>query len=86
ARGHIALPPHIEAELPSLSKTLFLLGEPAMSYPEGDLQTFVYNFRIAKDTRRVPIQGRLSFDARGLLRRVFVRWDISSVEALFQRE
>ncbi|MBL0349568.1 MAG: hypothetical protein IPP68_04230 [Elusimicrobia bacterium] len=86
ARGRISLPPHIEAELPSLSKTLFLLGEPATSYPEGDLQTFVYNFRIAKEDRRVPIQGRLCFDARGLLRRVFVRWDISSVEADFPRE
>lgn len=86
ARGRIVLPSAIEAELPSLSKTLFLLGEPAASYPEGDLQTFVYNYRITREDRRVPIQGRLSFDARGLLRRVFVRWDISSVEADFPRE
>lgn len=86
ARGRIALDRDTEAELPSLTKTLFLLGEPLETHPEGDQQIFIYQYRIVRENRRVPIQARLAFDARGLLRRVFIRWDVSSVEAIFLRE
>ncbi len=86
ARGRIKLPLATEAELPSLSKTIFLLGEPLERVPEGDLETIVYRYEILKGRRQAPIKARLSFDVQGLLRRVFVRWDISSVETEFLRD
>ncbi|MBL8023062.1 MAG: hypothetical protein JNK54_02110 [Elusimicrobia bacterium] len=86
ARGLIHLPPDIEAELPSHEKTLMLLGNPAVSVPENDLQVLSYRYAISSATRDVPILAHLSFDASGLLKKVHVRWDQSSIEALFIRE
>ncbi len=85
ARAQIHLAPETEAELPSHAKTLLLLGEPLDSVPEGNLQVLTYRYRIVGAPREVPISVRLSFDADGLVRKGFVRWDQSSIEALFNR-
>lgn len=85
ARARVTLPGAMEAELPSLARTQFLLGDPATIAIDGDLRTLNYRFGIDSAKRPVPILTRLSFDADGLLRRVFVRWDQSSVEATFVR-
>lgn len=86
ARARIQLPLSIDADLPSQTKTLFLLGEPFATESEGDGTVLLYRYRISHVTRPVPIFARLSFDAKGLLRRVRVRWDTSTVEAIYDRD
>jgi hypothetical protein len=85
ARARVALPAEIEADLPSLSKTLFLLGDPSETVTADGRQTLSYRYRMTHIRRFVPIVAQLSFDAQGLLRRVRVRWDTSTVEAEYLR-
>lgn len=85
ARATIRLSPAVEAELPSRSRTEFLLGEPAETISLGDDETLVYRFGVVTENRPVPIVGRLTFNRDGLLKRAVVRWDTSTVEAEFAR-
>ena len=85
ARARVTLPPSVEAELPTLERTQFLLGESPEVVAEGDLTTHLYRYGIDGSKRPAPILARLSFDEAGFLRRAFVRWDQSSVEATFVR-
>ncbi|MBP9128047.1 MAG: hypothetical protein KBD85_04130 [Elusimicrobia bacterium] len=85
ARAQIHLEPEVEAELPSRTKTEMLLGVPLESRDEGDLQTLVYRYTITTARRPVPIEARLSFGSDDLLRKVFVQWDQSAIEAYFVR-
>jgi hypothetical protein len=75
----------VEAELPSLSKTLLLLGESSQQETKGGLRTFSYRYRIVTETRPIPILAQLGFAEDGLLSRVYVKWDQSAIEAIFVR-
>jgi hypothetical protein len=86
ARGRIHLMPELEAELPSYEKTLMLLGDPLVSVPEEDLQVLSYRYTISSASREIVILAHLGFDPAGLLQKVHVRWDQSSIEALFIRD
>lgn len=85
ARAKIRLSPAVEAELPSLTRTIFLLGEPGEKVSLGEDETLVYRFGVTTESRPVPIVGRLTFNRDGLLKRAVVRWDSSTVEAVFDR-
>lgn len=85
ARARIHLEPETEAELPSRTKTEMLLGAPLELRDEDPLQTLVYRYTITTARRPVPIEARLSFGSDALLRKVFVQWDQSSIEAQFVR-
>jgi hypothetical protein len=86
ARGKIHLDREVEAQLPSYAKTLFLMGEPLQRASDGDLQILTYRYTISKAAKDVLILTQLSFDANGLLRKAFVHWDESAIEAVFVRE
>lgn len=85
ARGIIRLEPEVEAQLPSYSKTLLLMGEPLQRAIEGDLQVLTYRYAISKTAKEVLILTQLHFDGEGLLRKAYVHWDQSAIEALFLR-
>lgn len=86
ARGKIRLEKEVEAQLPSYSKTILLLGEPLQKANERDLQVLTYRYAIVKASKDVLILAQLSFDSEGLLRKAYVHWDQSSIEALFLRD
>lgn len=86
ARGKIRLDREVEAQLPSRAKTLMLLGDPLETAMEGNLQVFTYRYTIPNARKDVLILTQLSFDPEGLLRKTFVHWDQSSIEAVFVRE
>lgn len=86
ARGKIHLDREVEAQLPSYAKTLLLLGEPLLRASEGDLHVLTYRYSILKASKDVLILTQLSFDAEGFLRKAYVHWDQSAIEALFMRE
>ena len=85
ARAKIRLSPAVEAELPSLTRTIFLLGEPGEKVFLGEDETLIYRFGVTTESRPVSIVGRLTFNRDGLLKRAVVRWDASTVEAEFDR-
>lgn len=85
ARARIQLSPHVDAELPSRTKTEMLMGPPLEVRQEENLHTLVYHYTITTARRSVPIEAHFSFADDGLLHTVFVRWDQSSIEALFVR-
>jgi hypothetical protein len=85
ARAQIHLKPEVEAELPSRTKTEMLLGVPLELRDEDTLQTLVYRYTITTARHPVPIEARLSFGSDDLLRKVFVQWDQSAIEAQFPR-
>ncbi|MBK8575063.1 MAG: hypothetical protein IPN90_05075 [Elusimicrobia bacterium] len=86
ARGRIHLDQEVEAELPSRSKTEMLLGPPLESAMLDDQDVLTYRYTIPNAPRDILILTQLSFSRDGLLRKVFVHWDQSSIEALFLRE
>lgn len=85
ARAKIILSPEVEAELPSRSRTEFLLGSPTETISVGEDETWIYRFGVVTELRPVPIVGRLTFNPDGLLKKAVVRWDSSTVEAEFVR-
>lgn len=85
ARAQIHLDPEVEAELPSRTKTEMLLGAPLDVREEETLRTLVYRYTITTARRPVRIEARLSFADDGLLRKTFVQWDQSAIEAQFIR-
>ncbi len=87
ARAKIRLSPHTDAELPSLDKTHWLLGDPLEVKQEGEgLLTLGYRYRIIGARRDAPILARLTFSPDNMLRRVVVTWDTSTVDAEFLRD
>lgn len=85
ARGKIGLEKEVEAQLPSYSKTILLMGEPLQRANERDLQVLTYRYSIIKARKDVLIIAQLSFDSEGLLRKAYVHWDQSAIEAVFLR-
>jgi hypothetical protein len=85
-RARIKLSTQADAELPSLEKTLSLLGEPLDRKENGELQVLIYRYHIRKDQRNVPIIARLGFSSGGDLQNVFVKWDTSSVDVHYLRD
>lgn len=87
ARAKIRLSPHTDAELPSLDKTHWLLGDPLEVRQEGEgLLTLGYRYRIIGAHRDVPILAWLTFSPDNMLRRVVVTWDTATVDAEFLRD
>jgi hypothetical protein len=86
ARADVRLSPEADAELPSLERTLLLLGEPLKSEESGDLRVLNYRYKIIGDKRGVPILVHLSFAADGDLRRAVITWDTSTVDVSFLRQ
>lgn len=85
ARARIRLSSTTDAELPSLQKTLKLMGPPLEITRTRNWQTLVYRYRIVKDKNDVPIIARLSFSEDNLLRHVHVFWDTATVDVTFLR-
>ena|GEM_PF-2674438 len=85
ARAQIFLTEKTDAELPSLEKTLELLGPPLKRSAHGPWQTLTWRYVIVGADRSPSITARLSFDATGRLHTVYVLWDESAVEADFMR-
>ena len=86
ARGKRHLDREVEAQLPSYAKTLLLLGDPLRREAAGDMEVLTYRYTIAKAAKDVLILTQLSFGPDGLLRKAYVHWDQSAIEALFVRE
>lgn len=86
ARGQIHLDREVEAELPSRSKTLMLLGDPLETATLDGQDVLTYRYSIPNARRDILILTQLTFSRDGLLRKAFVHWDQSSIEALFLRE
>jgi hypothetical protein len=86
-RRRMNLTPHSDAELPSLQKTLSLLGPPLETEnTEEGFQRLLYRYRIMQDPKDVPIIARLAFSDDGLLRQVVITWDTATVDALYERD
>jgi hypothetical protein len=87
ARARIRFTPHTDAELPSRAKVLALMGSPLQTArDEEGREVLTYRYRITGDAKNVQIVGSLAFSDDGLLRRVFIRWDSSAVDAVFLRD
>jgi hypothetical protein len=86
ARARIRLDPEVDAQLPHRSKTEMLMGRPMDISTVDDQDVLTYRYSISRAERDVPISTQLTFSKDGLLRKVFVHWDQSSIEALFLRD
>jgi hypothetical protein len=82
----IRLPTTVDAELPSATKVLHLLGPAAEETSTSDGITRLYRYRIAGAERKAPIRVQLTFRPDGLLTRVVVTWGASTVDAEFLRD
>lgn len=83
ARVTVPLSPEVEAELPSLQRTILLLGEPLEEEEVEGLRLLTYRYRIVADPTGNPIIARLYFGPDSLMRRASVTWGLSTADATF---
>jgi hypothetical protein len=85
-RETVHLSKEADAELPSLDRTLLLMGEPLELLDVNGLKLLIYRYRIVDDTKAVPIIARFTFTQDGDMKATSVTWDTSTVEVSFVRD